>query len=846
VAFPERRSNHTRVTAPRYFAVKKKLLHRSRDTHHSAGPPLEQTDKQGGMNFCGADYDVHLLDQATAKVVTTATLCGPCVKEDEQHLDSLFTDEEDDDELLAQPNDEKALKEPRDRGSLGDSSNQSPPWRSMPRGPTGIADPVHAICTPSKYTRQQSTPTPPSDGQRPDSLTLASTPSPMYLNPITTPDPWQHTSHLKANKASTTALLCPTLEPSSTADKLSERLKRGFKVSYCHDRTLPASFSTTSRVDGRMTMVPTVLYLDECQRSLCLKISDGAIDSSAPFVRLLISKILRMEIGSGTARDEAGSRNAEGAVSTRHPCCFSIIVNHDARICYHDFEAGSATERELIVSTLLVVLDRLQKRAAPAGDDLIVADDGTEEQPIPCSPSLDQHELLLAPANAYSDRLQSGIRDDAEGSRSVIHIQEAHAATLDRRQRLGRRLPGRLPRRQIESYRSKSSSPKTRREKIFRQASEGYGTQAHPIDAAAAEAPLAKSRLRKTTQDVLISPRNSPDILEADRESLDSASLPEVPAIANRTRQRHTDVVVQPTVEDLIVEFAASGHLSPWCADDACALTLKDLADTCSNIFASGPGYPNSICHIPGGLYEQQRMLEEYIASALGAPSAFYSYLTEGQRWSSEITGKNGEASRLSGAHARIRNRSSVLNAQARRLRRLKGEMTFSAAVKKSQEALPYVHTSRSFNEESIYRRQAKVAEEGASQFHSSVLFQHVIGSAHAKPDLLLPEEDEVAYYDSDPEDARSQSLFRKCPRQIAAQYKNRAPPATAVPSFPTPVLAESGFGKVKSIRRVSKKLEEDVIIQIVQVRPSLTRSIPVTIALLTSRLGCCAVTCRP
>jgi hypothetical protein len=780
------------------------------------------------MNFCGADYDVHLLDQATAKVVTTATLCGPCVKEDEQHIDSLFTDEEEDDELLAQPNAEKALKEPRERGSLGDSSNQSPPWRVMPRGSAGVADPVHAICTPSKYTRQQSTPTPPSAGQRPDSLTMASTPSPMYLNPISTPDPWQDSKlhQLKANKANAASLLCPTLEPSITADKLSDRLKRGFKVSYCHDRTLPASFATTSRVDGRMTMVPTVLYLDENQRSLCLKISDGAIDSSAPFARLPISKILRMEIGSGTARDEAGSGKEAGARSPRHPCCFSIIVNHDARICYHDFEAGSAMERELIVSTLLVVLDRLQKRVAPTGDDFVVDDDddvdGTEEQPIPCSPSLEQHELLLATVQAYDDRLYSGIRDDAEGSRSVIHINEVHAATTERKStRIGRMLPGRrLPRRQIESYRSKSSSPKTRREKIFRQASEGYGTEAHPIDAAKEEAPQVKSRLRQTTQEVLVSPRTSPGIMEADRDSLDSSSLPEAPTISNRARfGKATDVVVQPTVEDLIVEFAASGHLSPWCADDACALTLKDLADTCSNIFASGQGYPNSICHIPGGLYEQQRMLEEYIASALGAPSAFYSYLTEGQRWSSEITGKNGEGNRLGGAHARIRNRSGVLNAQARRLRRLKGEMTFSAAVKKSQEALPYVQTSRSFNEESIYRRRAKVAEEGASQFHSSVLFRHVIGSAHAKPDLLPTDDDEVVYYDSDPEDARSHSLFRKCPRQVEAQYKNKTPPATAVPNVPPSYVADSGFGKVKSIRRVSKKLEEDVIIQIVQVR---------------------------
>lgn len=281
-------------------------------------------------------------------------------------------------------------------------------------------------------------------------------------------------------------------------------------------------------------------------------------------------------------------------------------------------------------------------------------------------------------------------------------------------------------------------------------------------------------------------------------------------SMQSRNSTSVSEVAVQPNAEDLIVEFAASGHLSsPWCTDDTCSLALKDFADTCSNIFVSGQ--PRVGCTIPA--YEQQRMLEEYIASALGAPSAFYSFFTEGgERWT---TPNSDDRNHSTGVNARVRNRSSVLNAQARRFRRLRGEMTFSAAFKKSQEVMPYIQTTRSFNDETIYRRQAQqVAEEGASLFHSSGLLQHVVGSMRVIPQA--PSEDEVVYYDSDPEDARSHSLYRKCPRQVAAQLHNQG---KAVSPLKAPAPVETSFAKIKSIRRVSKKLEEDVIVQMVQVR---------------------------
>ena len=46
-----------------------------------------------------------------------------------------------------------------------------------------------------------------------------------------------------------------------------------------------------------------------------------------------------------------------------------------------------------------------------------------------------------------------------------------------------------------------------------------------------------------------------------------------------------------------------------------------------------------------------------------------------------------------------IKNRASLLNAQAIRLRTLRNEMTFAAALKRSREKMQYVQTTKSFDD---------------------------------------------------------------------------------------------------------------------------------------------------
>jgi hypothetical protein len=253
-------------------------------------------------------------------------------------------------------------------------------------------------------------------------------------------------------------------------------------------------------------------------------------------------------------------------------------------------------------------------------------------------------------------------------------------------------------------------------------------------------------------------------------------------------------------------------HLaSGWsCADaDICTLALRDLAETCSGIFVKRE---SKSCES-----EQIVMVEEYIASALGSPSAMYSYLTEGDVWKAESAPAE-EGKREKG---RIRNRASLLNAQAGRLRTLRNEMTFAAALKQSKERMHFVQTTQSFDDSNRTgnSQKDKAATEVANSFHTSALLKHVVGNMMVS-DQSSPVEEEVAYYDSDPEDVRPRTM-QKGPRRISAELLNRVEDEKEE-SPRHQALSGVGFESLTSNKKISKKLDEDVIVEIVQVRVSL------------------------
>ena len=134
-------------------------------------------------------------------------------------------------------------------------------------------------------------------------------------------------------------------------------------------------------------------------------------------------------------------------------------------------------------------------------------------------------------------------------------------------------------------------------------------------------------------------------------------------------------------------------------------------------------------------------MLEEYIASALEAPNAAYSYLTEGDVFGTRSWVPHLKSDQKVKADSRqILNRAKVLNTQAARLRTLCSEMSFAAALKQSREKMQFLQTTQSFDDVTL-RASSKVAaaaSKAADLLHASPLLKHVMGT------MLLNETNEA------------------------------------------------------------------------------------------------------
>lgn len=609
-------------------------------------------------------------------------------------------------------------------------------------------------------------------GRTPSPIIRGQTPSPIFLNPLSSRAGARTalTEARKASKITSGSTTPPSANRSNTHDlngyktleSLMKRLQAGFNVRLLQDRRVG----------------PVFLYLHYDRSRLCIIRRSGDQDKYDgreekkvidEWIELPISKILRLEVGK-TSHPLASSSKVGN--SKHNMTFFSIVVNQDANIMYYDFEADSPLKREVLVSTLMVVLDQaqnptLQMRKQPpltaeqdpyhdmTAEQGLYHDvgflggtmdpGGTKDQPIPCSPSLEIHESDSLPTLSPRKRTHIYDGDSSDGtetSLAIINLEHVDSAPL-------------LP----------TAGEINATTSFTRESSLSFAT----------EVSFDINQAGMTT-------RTSPD---------DATSI-----VGNK------------------LDFdAGAQHLAGgWaCADtDICTLALRDLAETCSGIFIRR----ESSCET-----EQRVMIEEYIAGALGSPSAMFSYLTEGDVWKAESAPAEEGPGEKGGT--RIRNRASLLNAQACRLRTLRNEMTFAAALKQSKEGMHFVHTTQSFDDASRTGkgRKDKAATAVANRFHTSALLRHVVGNMMVSDQGISVEEveEEVAYYDSDPEDSRPRTM-KKGPRRVSAERLNRVEDAKDE-SPRHQALSGVGFENITSNKKVSKKLDEDVIVEIVQVR---------------------------
>ena len=577
---------------------------------------------------------------------------------------------------------------------------------------------------------------PPKTKMKRDGTTISTafnaSPSPNLLNPLG-PD-WKEP--LETNNELNSQLLCPILDTSasisSSLGSVVQRLENGFWVRLI--RGPAPCLAGNHRVRLYLHEDRTRFWIESADRTNSLSV-DKKKNEVDLGIDLPVNIILRLEVGS-------------------NPKAFSIVVEKKrGELLYYDFEAATVIDREIMATSIMLLLDQTHNSC---GEDEVGDEDwtgGTEEQPIPCSPSLEKDRSnefhQLSPTRRT--RIFNSVNNRETETSLVIHLEDMSVSASD----------------------------------VSTRAGDEWSCRSVPT-------------------------------LSSQRKN-------------GRTDEQSLDCKPSASSTHLGLNAVSSANLAAtaWCPADSCALALNDIADTCTGIFALKQVESSCVGN------EHQVVVEEFIASALGAPTAVYTYLTERDIWNTEGSSSTHEASR-DARNAVFRNRASLLNAQAARLRGLRNEMTFAAALKQSKEKMQFVQTVQSFDD--VYARSAgtkklKAATRAANRFHSSALLQTVVGNMkmHDTNGNSVEEEGGVAFYDSDPEDSRHRNS-KKGPRQLAAsriQITNDATPAACHHHH---ALSNVGFDEIGSGKKVSKRLDEETIVDIVHVSTSsvFVRSRPV------------------
>jgi hypothetical protein len=143
---------------------------------------------------------------------------------------------------------------------------------------------------------------------------------------------------------------------------------------------------------------------------------------------------------------------------------------------------------------------------------------------------------------------------------------------------------------------------------------------------------------------------------------------------------------------------------------------------------------------------------------------------------------------------------------------------------------MQFVQTVQSFDD--AYNRagtkRLRAATEAANRLHSSPLLQSIVNNMKmhdAQGNTKLDDDagSNIVYYDSDPEDSRQHNKD-KGPRKIVQAKReqrnngNENDGVTLTSQPPTPPRTLLGLEDVITPTKISKKLDEETIVEIVQV----------------------------
>jgi hypothetical protein len=687
------------------------------------------------MNFCGVDHS-QILDDSSKLQGTSGVRfhCGTCVKttsDDDVEIsaavdrlsimESSDDDEECDEEELQRNMNGEARAEPVKAALDNIQQKLEETTSGENQVNVGISIVVGNV-TPSNAGTYGNIETDTSPDHK-------WSPSPNMLNPLITS--WSEQPDLTKNESS--KLFCPVLDASPSLAKLMQRLQEGFHVRM-------TGGSSVGCLEGEDNVW---LYLHDDRSRLCIETDSSENGEEKKnevgfWIELPFQDVLRLEVGG----------------NNRSPKGFSLVIEKESgRLAYYDFEASSAIDREIIVSAILLLLDQTHNPQDDQEENLEWRD-GTLDQPIPCSPSLDR------PSSFGGSMEQQPIL--CSPSLEQEHLRKSQLSPMNR-------------------------------------------TQIHNSDEA------------RETETSLVT--HFEDSAETNTVRSGSTwSRKDYPTMNFQFKNSDVEesrIDFKPSVSSthpgLIAANSAHTTTGVWCPADVCTYALNDIAETCTGIF----DLKRQDAVTPFGC-DQQVIVEEFIASALGAPNAVYTYVTDGDIWNIQSSTSMTDAKETPVA----RNRASLLNAQAARLRSLRNEMTFAAALKQSKEKMYFVKTVQSFDDAYTRlggSRRLKATTKAANQLHSSPLLRSIVErmTMHdPNGDFLEDKEENVVYYDSDPEDIRPRTS-QIGPRRAVAEKVNGKIEAEGTHIRN---LSGVGFDNIGSTKKISKKLDEETIVEIVHV----------------------------
>jgi hypothetical protein len=218
------------------------------------------------------------------------------------------------------------------------------------------------------------------------------------------------------------------------------------------------------------------------------------------------------------------------------------------------------------------------------------------------------------------------------------------------------------------------------------------------------------------------------------------------------------NVVVEHTDNRLAISFHEA--LEEWCTDDACTLDLTDVSANLEGIFHVFRGSSAATQHVRMNSTDVQ-LQNSCMADFFNTPAFIWA-------------GKEKNAYNLTDGgkkriNKRIRNRASIINAQALRWRQLRTEMTFESIVQSAQQRMTSIAMTKSLDDLDTPNCRASTSIERTS--HG--IFDLLSAKLRVDGSDVATDDKDCDLCDSDPGDARLLTRSRG-PRRVLAERLNK------------------------------------------------------------------------